>query len=202
MLRSTSRRNRRALVYGAFAMVTTLAITRGAPALRDWSETSVASAREVLAEDERARRSTLAAPALADTMRVRSERFVALAPGLLDAKSASTAGATLASIVSGAAATSDAKLGSVQVRTDTMTRHSSDAASRAFTRVAVRASLTADVGGLSRFLLALERSLTLLAIDELAITQPEPGADAARPEMLQIEIAVAGLALTGRRTAR
>ena len=202
VLHAMSRRDRRALSLGALAIIGTLAVARGVPALRHWSATSVASAREVVAEDQRAQLSVSGARTLEDTMTARSERFVALAPALLDGKSAATAGATLASIVSGAAAASDAKLGSVQLRADTATRDSSGAARRAFTRVTVRASLTADVRGLSRFLLALERGLTLLSIDELSITQPEPGADGTRPEMLQVEIAVAGLALTGRRTAR
>jgi hypothetical protein len=202
VLHAMSRRDRRAVSLGALVIAGTLAVARGVPALQQWSETSVASAREAVAEDERARRSVSGARTLADTMRVRSERFVALAPALLDGKSAATAGATLASIVSGAAAASDAKLGSVQLRADTAARDSSGAAGRAFTRVAVRASLTADVRGLSRFLLALERGLTLLSIDELSITQPEPGADGTRPEMLQVELVVAGLALTARRSTR
>lgn len=202
VLRAMAGRDRRALSLGALVIVAALAGARGVPALRSWSETSVASAREVVAEAERAQRGVVGASALADTMRLRSERFVALAPALLDGTSAATAGATLASIVSGAAAASDAKLGSVQIRADTPAHDSSGTTRRAFSRVAVRASLTADVAGLSRFLLALERGLTLLSIDELSITQSEPGAESTRPEMLQVEIVVAGLALTGRRSAR
>lgn len=197
-----SGRDRRALSLGALVIVGTFAVVRGTPALQEWSAMSVASAQEVVAEAERARKGAMGAAALADTMRARSERFVALAPALLDGKSAAIAGATLASIVSGAAATSDAKLGSVQLRADTAASDSSTAGPRAFTRVAVRASLTADVRGLSRFLLALERGLTLLSIDELSVTQPEPAADGTRPEMLQVEIVVAGMALTGRRATR
>lgn len=200
--RAIASRDRRALSLGAFVIVSTLAVVRGVPALREWSETSVVSAREVVAEAERAQRAAMGAAALGDTMRARSERLIALAPGLLDAKSVASAGATLASIVSGAAAASDAKLGSMQLRTDTAALDSSMAVRRAFTRVAVRASLTADVRGLSRFLLALERGLTLLSIEELSVTQPEPGADATRPEILQVEIVVAGLALTGRRATQ
>jgi hypothetical protein len=190
------------LSLGALVIVATLVLVRGVPALGGWSEASVRSAREVVAEAGRAHRAALALPALSDTMRVRSERFVALAPGVLDGASAATAGATLASLISGAAATADAKLGSVQVRTDTATRDSSRVTRRAFARVAVRANLTADVRGLSRFLLTLERGLTLLSIDELSITQPEPAAESTRPEMLQIEIVVAGLALIGRESGR
>lgn len=195
-LRSMSRRDRRALSLGAVAIVAAIAGTRGVPALRAWSVTSVASAREVGAEAERAQRGVLGASTLSDTMQARSQRLVALAPALLDGSSAATAGATLASLVSGAAATSDAKLGSVQVRTGTAVPDSSATTSRAFTRVAVRATLTADVRGLSRFLLALERGLTLLSIDELSISQPDPAADGTRPEVLQVEIVIAGLALT------
>jgi hypothetical protein len=164
------------------------------PALREWSAMSVASAREVGAEARRAQRSVLGARALSDTMRARSERFVALAPMLLDGSSASTAGATLASIVSGAAAAANARLGSVQVRANTTAVDT--AGRRSFTRVVVRASLTADIRGLSHLLLALERNLTLLSIDELLVTQPDPAADGTRPEALQIELVVAGLAHT------
>lgn len=202
LLRAMSERDRRALSVGTLVIGAALAGARGVPALRGWSETSVASAREVVTEAERAHRGAVRAGVLADTIHVRSERFIALAPALLDGESAATAGATLASIVSGAAAASDARLGSVQLRTDTATRDSSAGASRAFTRIAVRASLTADVRGLSRFLLALERGLTLLAIDELSITQTEPAADGTRPEILHVEIVVAGLALTQRKTTQ
>lgn len=202
LFRGVSDRDRRALTLGVLLMVATIAGVRGVPAIRQWSDTAVASAREVVAEAERARRGVLGANLLADTMHVRSERFVALAPALLDGTNAATAGATLASIVSGAAAASDAKLGSVQVRTDTAARDSSGGTPRAFTRVAVRASLTSDVRGLARFVLALERALTLLSIDELSIAQTEPAADGTRPEILHVEIAVAGLALTRRGTRR
>lgn len=190
-----SSRDRRALSIGVVAIAGTFVVARGVPALRHWSEASVSSAQEVVAEARRAEASVRAATALQDTMHARSERFVALAPALLDGASPATAGATLASLVSGAAAAADAKLGSVQVRTDTTTRDSSGRASRTFARVSVRASLTADVRGLSKILLALERGPTMLTVEELTITQPEPGADGTRPEVLQVELVVAGLAL-------
>jgi hypothetical protein len=127
-------------------------------------------------------------------MQARAARFLALAPALIDGATTATAGATLASLLSGAAATADAKLGSVQVRADDSARDSSG--TRTFQRVAVRASLAADVRGLAKLLVALERGPTLLTIEELAVTQPEPGADGSRPEVLQIELVIAGLALT------
>jgi hypothetical protein len=193
-LNALSPRDQRALSLGVLVIAGVFTATRGVPALREWSAMSVASAREVGAEARRAQRSVLGARALSDTMRARSERFVALAPMLLDGSSASTAGATLASIVSGAAAAANARLGSVQVRANTTAVDT--AGRRSFTRVVVRASLTADIRGLSHLLLALERNLTLLSIDELLVTQPDPAADGTRPEALQIELVVAGLAHT------
>lgn len=192
---AVSSRDRRALSIGVVAIAGTFVLARGAPALGRWSDASVASAREVVGEASRAEASVGAASALQDTMRVRAERFVALAPALLDGASVATAGATLASLVSGAAAAADAKLASVQVRADTASQGPSGRASRTFARVSVRASLTADVRGLSKMLLAIERGPIMLAIEELAVSQPEPGADGTRPEMLQVDLVVAGLAL-------
>lgn len=191
--------DRRALSVGALVIATAFAVTRGVPALRQWSHASVISAREILAEVARAEGSIRGAGASADTMRARSERLVALAPALLDGGSPATAGATLASLISGAAATADAKLQSVQVRSDAPAQDSSRNDTRAFARVAVSASVTADVRGLSSILLSLERGLTMLAVEELAVTQPEPGGDGARPEMLQVNLVVSGLALAPRR---
>jgi hypothetical protein len=185
-------RDRRALVFGAGAIGALIVGMCGVPPARAWSASSVASAREVVAEAKRGEQSLRAGQALRDSMRVRGARFVALAPMLLDGSSSATAGATLASLISGAAATADAKLGAVHVRLDTARR--ADARS-IFARVSARADVIADIRGLSRFLLALERGPTLLAIRELSVTQPEPAASPDRPEMLRIELVVDGLAL-------
>lgn len=190
-----SARDRRALSLGGLTIVAAVLFARGVPTLRAWSDASVRSAREVVREAAHAEASVRSAAALRDTMQARSARLVALAPALLDGASLTAAGATLASLVSGAAATADAKLESAQLRTDSAARASSSGAPRTFARVSVRASLTADVRGLASFLLALERGPTLLVIDELAVTQPDPGSDGTRPEMLHVEVVVAGLAL-------
>jgi hypothetical protein len=151
----------------------------------------------MVTEADNAERSVASREALRDSMRVRAARFLALAPALLDGSSTAAASATLASLISGAAATADAKLGAVHARVDTSRR-----AGSTFARVSARADLTADVRGLSRFLLALERGPTLLAIRELSVTQPEPGAGADRPEMLRVELVVDGLALAPSGTSR
>lgn len=183
-------RDRRVLTLGASVIAVMIAALRGVPALQRWSAASVASAREVVAEADNAERSVRGGEALRDSMRVRGARFVALAPRLLDGSTTAAASATLASLIAGAAATADAKLGAVHVRLDTARGVRST-----FARVSARADLTADVRGLSRFLFALERGPTLLAIRELAVTQPEPGASSDRPEQLRIELVVEGLAL-------
>lgn len=198
---AVSSRDRRALTLGVVGIVIAIVIARGVPALRQWSDASVASAREVAEEAARAEISVRGARTLKDTMQARGERFIALAPVLLDGSSAATAGATLASIVSGAAAAADAKLGSIHVLPATARRDSSGRVPRAFARVAVRASMTADIRGLSQVLLALERGPTLLSVEELAATQPEPAGDDSRPEMLQVEFVVAGLAHLRRENA-
>jgi hypothetical protein len=188
-----STRDRRALSIGAIVVAGGVLVGRGLPALRAWSDASIASAGEAVAEAHRVELSVRGASALTDTIQARTARFLTLAPALVDGTSAGTAGATLASLLSGAAATAGAKLGSVQVRTEGSVRDSSGA--RTFPRVAVRASLTADVRGLAKLLVALERGPTLLSIEELAVTQPEPGADGGRPEVLQVELVIGGLAL-------
>jgi hypothetical protein len=190
---SLSGRDRRALSIGVVVVAGGVLIGHGLPALRAWSDASIASAREAVVEVHRAELSVWGASALTDTMKARTARFLALAPALIDGTSAATAGATLASLFSGAAATADAKLASVQVRADDSARDSSR--TRTFPRVSIRASLTADVRGLAKLLVALERGPTLLNIEELAVTQPEPGADGSRPEVLQVELVIGGLAL-------
>src|SRR5687767_6702572 len=152
-----SSRDRRALTVGAIGIVSAVVLARGIPALRQWSDASVASAHEVSEEAARAEVSVRGAGTLKDTMHARGERFIALAPVLLDGSSAATAGATLGSIVSSAAAAADAKLGSIHVLPETARRDSSGRTPRAFARVSVRASMTADIRGLSKVLLALER---------------------------------------------
>jgi hypothetical protein len=193
MLSRMSARDRRALAVGALVVASAVLVTRGVPWYRGWHEASLTSAREMVAESQRAWNAVSNAQAISDTMQARSERFVQVAPTLLDGASAAAASATLASLVSGAAAASEARIGSVQVRPRTAA-DSSGSAHRAFQRVAVRATLTADVRGLAQMLLALESGQTLLSIEELSVTQPEPAADNTRAEALQVEIVVSGLA--------
>lgn len=192
-VRLTSR-DRRVLAVGAIACTTLAAGARGIPALLQWTQDSRASAAQLVGEDARARASIARAAETRDTLTARNARYLALAPRLLEGETPAGAGATLASILSGAAAVSSVRLGSVQIRADTARRG-------VFTRVAVSADLTGDIRGISAMLAMLERGPALLAVRELSITQPEPAAGDDHAEALRADVVVEGLMLTPRRVA-
>lgn len=185
---SLSPRDRRVLLTGIAVIAVLLLVSKGIPAWVRWEREARASAAEMSAEAARAGAQIRAFPAAVDSLEARRERLEALAPALLDGESPAAAGATLASILSGAAAQASVRLGAVQVRPDS-------AGSRTFVRVSVRGDATGDMGGITRMLRALEEGPELLAVRELSITQPEPGAPPDRPEALRVEFAVEGLAI-------
>lgn len=128
---------------------------------------------------------------VADSLRARNARYLALAPALLDGDTPAAAAATLAGLVSGAASGAQVRMGAIQLRIDTTARG-------AFVRVGVRADATGDVEGITGMLATLERGPEVLVFRELAITQPEPGAGDDRPEALRVELVVEGLAVRRR----
>jgi hypothetical protein len=183
-----SPRDRRVLALGALTVAGIIAVGRGLPAWRRWQSDSRASATELRAEVQRAERSVRAAPATRDSLAARSRRFLDLGPALVAGETPAAAAATLASLVSGAAASAGVRTVAVQVRPDTLGK-------AFFTRVAVRADLVGDVQGLTALLGALERGPSLLAIRELSMSQAEPAAPLDRAEVLRAQILVEGLAL-------
>jgi hypothetical protein len=185
------KRDRRVLVAGVLIIGAIISGSRGVPAWLGWQREARASAAEVQTELAHARAGAAARNAVHDSLAARGQRLLALAPALLSGDSPASAAATLAALVSGAAAQANVHLGAVQVRPDSVARG-------AFTRVAVRASATGDVTGVTQMLLFLERGPTLLAVRELSITQPEPGAPADRAEALRLEFLVEGLVLNAR----
>lgn len=186
-----SPRDRRVLALGAATIGLLFALGRGVPALRRWEREQRAEAAELAAEAARARGSVRAHGVVRDSLKARETRFLALAPLLLGGETPAVAGATLASLVSGAAAACSVRLGAVQVRADS-------AGQGVFTRVAVRADAVGDVRGVTGFLAALERGPALLAVRELSVSQSEPAAPPDRPEVLRIELTVEGLVLSPR----
>lgn len=143
---------------------------------------------ELDAELQRAERSVAGAPAMAESLAVRNARLLAMAPAIVTGDTPALAAGNLASLLSGVAAAAGMRVTSVQPRADTSRQGT-------FVRVAVRASLVGDVRGLTRMLAALERGPTRIAVRELSISQPEPGAGADRVEALRVELDSEGLAI-------
>jgi hypothetical protein len=186
-----SDRDRRTLIIGVAVIALLVLLSKGVPAWRRWDAGVRASAGEMAAEAARAERTVRLLPASLDSLEARKGRFIAVGQGVLDGESAAASGAALASLVSGAAARAGVQMGSVQLRPDT-------ASAGTFMRMGVRADATGDLPAITRMLALLEGAPELLAIRELAITQPAPGGPAEQPEALRMEITVQGLALVRR----
>jgi hypothetical protein len=189
-----SPRDRRTLVVGAAVVAALVLLARGLPAWRRWDADARASAAEMAGEAERAERGARQLPAALDSLQARRTRFVALGSAALDGGSPAAAGASLAGLVSSAAMRAGVRMGSVQVRTDSV-------GAGTFVRVGVRADGTGDLPAITRMLQLLEGAPERLAIREIAITQPNPGGPAEQPEALRLELAIDGLALVGPRPA-
>jgi hypothetical protein len=182
-----STRDRRVLAFGAAAISLLLLVGRGIPAWSRWDADARASAVELRAEAAGADAAVRSLPALRDSAAARSERLVDLAPAIVAGESVASAGASLASLVSGAAAKAGVQLGAVQLS------QPDSAARTVFTRLRVRTDATGDLPSLLRFLQALEGGPTLLAVREWSISQPNAGGPADRPEQLRLELSVEGL---------
>jgi hypothetical protein len=183
-----NRRDRRALVIGACVIFVAVVGKHAVPALLTWQRDVRDAASLNVEKLARATLSLKRAAQVHDSLELRRARVLALAPALLGGDSPATASATLAGIVSGAAARSNVRIGALQLSADTATRG-------VFTRVSVHGDATGDIAGITAMLSALEGGPTLLAIRELSITQPEPGAPSDHAEALRVELAVVGLML-------
>lgn len=183
-----SPRDRRTLVLGAAVIALLVLLARGLPALRRWDAYARASAADMATEAARSESAVRSLAQGLDSLHARKARFIALGAGVLEGGSSAAAGASLASVLSGAAARAGVRMGSLQVRADT-------ASAGTFIRVSVRADGTGDLPAITRMLGLLEGGPELLAIREIAITQPNPGGPAEAPETLRLELVVEGLAL-------
>jgi len=183
-----SARERRVVLGGLIVGAAVLG-ARIVPAWRGWLADTRSAAIVSNAELARARSGIAGMPLLRDSLVARNGRYLALAPGILTGTSSGAVGATLASIVSGAAAGAGLEVGAISIRLDTVK-------TSVFSRPSVRGDARGDIAGLTRFLVALERGPTVLVIQQLAVTQPEPGAADDRPESLRIDFTIEGIALT------
>jgi hypothetical protein len=186
-----SSRDRRAVALGAFVVGFVLFVFRVLPLWRSWDEDRRAAAAELAGEVERTRAGVRWLPGALDSVEARSRRVVALAPLLVPGNTPAAASASLASLVSGAAAKAHVDLGALQLRPDS-------AGETSFTRVAVRGDATGDLPGILRMLSELEGGRELLVVRVLSITQPAAGGPGDQPEALRLEFSVEALAHTRR----
>lgn len=183
-----SARERRVVIGGATVLVVAVLALRVVPVWRAWITDTRAVALVSIAELARTRSGIAGMSSVRDSLIVRNERYLALAPSILTGTSHGAVGAALASLVSGAATSAGLEVGALSIRLDTVR-------TSVFSRPSVRGDARGDVAGLTRFLAILERGPTLVVIRQLAVTQPEPGAANDRPEGLRIEFTVEGIAL-------
>jgi hypothetical protein len=178
-----SPRDRRALVWGGVAVAAALLVLRGIPWGVDRFSTMRRTALDRQATLERAREVLDGGELVRDSLGRVVGAIMALAPKLVDGRSAADAQASLSSLVSLAAGRHSLKV----LRLDPLP----DSAAGVFSRVAVHAELEGDVSGVTRLLRGIETAMPLLSVRSLAISAPEPG-PRGQPEALRVELGVAG----------
>ncbi len=182
--RGLGARERRILALGLALMASAWLILRGAPAT--WHALEARHERVVQTEIAlaRARAALLAVPVARESLAVRAQRLVAYAPRLFAGATAAEAGAELSGWVGGQATLRRVRI--VRENVD------ADSAVPPFRRLTLRLEAEGDVVGLAAWLADLEHGPKLLALEELAITAPEPGAAPAQAERLRAELVLVG----------
>jgi hypothetical protein len=181
-------RDRRALIWGGAAVLASVLGLRVLP----WTARSMAALR-VEAVDRvqtvaRANEVLADAAATRDSLVQALGAVVALAPRLIDGRTAAEAQASLSGLVSLAAGRHALRI----VRLDPL---ADSAGEGPFNRVAVQVELEGDVAGLTRFLRAVEKGDPLLTLPALSVQSTDPGVGPKVAEQLKIEATIAGLYL-------
>lgn len=186
-----SPRERRSIAFAVVGIGAILAVARGIPALRAWQTHVAAAAMQLESELARTRTSAQRTGATTDTLSARQRRLREAGRQLLRGSTPALAGATLASMLTTAAAACNVTISTVQVHADTASSH-------VFAPVTVHAEGTGDIAGVVSLLKSLETDKALLSIRDVSISQPEPGAPPERFEALRVELTVQGLLLRRR----
>jgi hypothetical protein len=184
-----SKRDLRALIRGTAAIGVIIALGRGLPAWRRWEVSVRRDAVSALHTIAIIEAGIGQIRAVRDSVAARQSRLDLLVERLFESRTVQEATAALALHVSDIAGSVEVKVNSLQLRAD------SSFAKDGFARIAVRFSGTGDVAGLSGLLVSLEGDSVLLAVRELSVTQPEPGAPDTKPEALRFELLIEGLAM-------
>jgi len=173
------------LLLGGAVTVGAVVLLRVLP----WTVRSALAAESTLHERAvllaRARASLANAPRLRDSAAALGIALVGLAPKILSGATATEAMADLSGRVNLAVTGHQAKLERVDPVPDTQR------AGR-LRRATLRASLECDVRGLAGVLQALEFGKAALAVRELHVVAVDPGSPDRNPEVLRVELSVAG----------
>jgi hypothetical protein len=154
----------------------------------DRSSTARASAALLVADVAREEASIRALPATRDSLVARRTRLAAIDSAILDADTPALSGAELAEVVSDAAESTKAQVGSVQVRTDSSARGN-------FAVAQVQASVTGDLAAVIGFLSNLESGQKLLALREVGIsTTADQSTTQPRRDVIRADVVIEGLA--------
>jgi len=181
-------RDRRALLWGGAAVVGAVLVLRVVPLTVHAVAALRVEAVERVQTVARANDVLAAAAATRDTLAQTLGAVVALAPRLIEGRTAAEAQASLSGLVSLAASRHALRV----MRLDPL---SDSSAEGAFNRVAVHVELEGDVAGLTRFLGAVEKGDPLLTLPALSVQATDPVGRPNAPEQLKIEATVAGLYL-------
>jgi hypothetical protein len=182
-----SARDRRTLIVGGSVVGTLFLLGRGLPRLNEWQSSQITEAATLANDLTAARSGARLMPALRDTLRARQARLSALDSAILTGPTSSAAAASLASALEDLATEASVKVSAMQLQADSP-------AAGALVQVGVRMTAVADVYGLLALMRAIEGGRQLLAIRELAVTQPEPAAPSNKAEQLRLDLTVVGLA--------
>jgi hypothetical protein len=186
-------RDRRAVMVGGGVVLAALLLLRAVP----WTVRTALAAetglRQRAALVARGRADLADAIALRDSAVELGQALVGLAPKILSGNSVAEAVADLSGRVNLAASRSQAKLERVDPLTD------STVAGRLH-RVALRAAFECDIRGLVGMLQALTFGKAALVVRELRVTAVDAGSADRLPEVLRVEMTVAGWFLESRET--
>ena len=184
-------RDRRALVIGGGVVLAAFLLLRVLP----WTVRSALAAKVGLRQRAallaRTRADLAEASGLRDSAVALGQALVGLAPKILSGNSVAEAVADLSGRVNLAASRNQAKLERLDPVTD------STVAGRLH-RVALRAAFECDIRGLVGVLQALTFGKAALAVRELRVTAVDAGSTDKNPEVLRVDMTVAGWFLEAR----
>jgi len=184
-------RDRRALVVGGLIVAVAFLLLRVLP----WTVRSALAAEAGLRQRAsllaRARADLAEASGLRDSAVQLGHALVGLAPKILSGNSVAEAVADLSGRVNLAVSRNQGKLERVDPQTDS-------AIAGRLHRVGLRAAFECDIRGLVGVLQALTFGKAALAVRELRVTAVDAGSADKNPEVLRVEVAVAGWYLEDR----